>query len=166
MELGIFHRGLNHSFEKVDKKPGMKGAATMKTQRTKADTGHCVLIVEDDTEFSGLLADLLRSRGVEVIEATNSFAALAVVLDQRKGDIGAILTDIHMPQGSGVELVNALSLLHSDIPVYLMTGDPAFDSVRAIGMGARGVFTKPFSPKDAVETIAAVLKRGRIAKTA
>lgn len=118
-----------------------------------------VLIVEDDKEFSALIAEGFRARGHHVLEATNSFEALGLVLGPHRGAIGAILTDVHMPEGSGVELVNALALLKSGIPVYLMTGDAAFDSVRAISLGANGVFNKPFSPRDAIETISAVLKR-------
>jgi two-component system nitrogen regulation response regulator GlnG len=125
-----------------------------------------VLIVEDNKEFSALIAEGLHSRGVQVLEATNSFEALALVLGPHKGDIAAILTDIHMPEGSGIELVSALHLLKSGIPVYLMTGDAAFDSVRAIAMGARGVFNKPFSVKHAVETIVSVLNRQQIRQAA
>jgi DNA-binding response OmpR family regulator len=128
-------------------------------KQNEKDQQKWVLIVEDDKDLSGLIADLLRLRGLEVLEASGSFEALGLVLGQKKGEIGAILTDIHMPEGSGVELVNALHLLKSGIPVYLMTGDPAFDSVRAISLGARGVFQKPFAPKIAVETIVAVLNR-------
>jgi DNA-binding NtrC family response regulator len=118
-----------------------------------------ILIVDDDAEYTSLLAFSFQCRGFKTIDARSATEALALLLGGFTGKVAAVLTDLHMNEGSGPDLARAMGLLRSRVPVYFMTGDPGFDSAEAISLGAEGVLYKPFDIGEAVKKIADAIEQ-------
>lgn len=80
-----------------------------------------ILVVEDDQEVRALAGKILRQLGYSVLEAGNAAEALQAI-DQHKGAIHLILTDVVMPGMAGPELLERVRSVHSGIKVLLMSG--------------------------------------------
>jgi two-component system response regulator HydG len=101
-----------------------------------------VLVVDDDVDLGELLADGLRQRGLDCVYVTGGADARARVACE---DFDAIVTDLSMPEISGLELCQGLGDSRPDIPVIVMTAYGSFDiAVEAIRSGAYDFVTKPF----------------------
>lgn len=100
-----------------------------------------VSIVDDDAGSRGATASLVRSLGL----AVDVFPSAREFLESRSWAMTACLvTDVHMPEISGLELQTRLRVLRPDCPVLVVTGFPT-EAVRemAIEGGAAGFFAKP-----------------------
>jgi two-component system response regulator AtoC len=106
-----------------------------------------LLIVDDDRAMRELLVSLFAEQGYEVCEASCSAEALKLASDT---EFDAVLSDIKMPGGSGIEMMGKLREMRPATPVVLMTAFGSIDSaVEALRAGAVDYITKPFEP-DAV----------------
>jgi two-component system phosphate regulon response regulator PhoB len=118
-----------------------------------------VLVVEDEQPIRDLIAFGLRRAGCDVALAEHSQAALASIGDRRPD---LVLVDWMLPDMSGVELVRTLrrDANTRDIPVIMLTarGEEA-DKVTGLESGADDYVTKPFSARELVARIQAVLRR-------
>jgi two-component system phosphate regulon response regulator PhoB len=118
-----------------------------------------ILVVEDEQPIRDLIAFGLRRAGCDVALAEHSQAALASIGDRRP-DI--VLVDWMLPDMSGLELVRVLrrDANTRDIPVVMLTarGEEA-DKVAGLESGADDYVTKPFSARELVARIQAVLRR-------
>jgi len=86
-----------------------------------AGSGQTVLLVDDDAGVLGTVAEVLKTLGYLVIEASNG----AIALDcyrEHQDEISIVLTDMVMPVMGGVELVQQIRQADSDLPVIMMTG--------------------------------------------
>ncbi len=101
-----------------------------------------ILIVDDDPAMGQMLASMLGDAGYQQTVATSAREALEAA---RQEDFDAVLSDIKMPGGSGVELVGQLREIRAGTPVVLMTAFGSIDSaVDAMRAGAFDYVTKPF----------------------
>jgi phosphate regulon transcriptional regulator PhoB len=120
-----------------------------------------VLIVEDEADIRELLEYSLTREGLEVITAGEGTAALALV---RRKVPDLILLDLMLPGLDGLEICRRLKADDATrgIPVIMVTakGDEA-DVVLGLGLGADDYIAKPFSPKELVARVQAVLRRTR-----
>jgi two-component system, OmpR family, phosphate regulon response regulator PhoB len=118
-----------------------------------------ILVVEDEQPIRDLIAFGLRRAGCDVTLAEHSQAALASIGDRRP-DI--VLVDWMLPDMSGLELIRVLrrDANTRDIPVVMLTarGEEA-DKVAGLESGADDYVTKPFSARELVARIQAVLRR-------
>jgi two-component system phosphate regulon response regulator PhoB len=118
-----------------------------------------ILVVEDEQPIRDLIAFGLRRAGCDVALAEHSQAALASIGDRRP-DI--VLVDWMLPDMSGLELVRVLrrDANTRDIPVVMLTarGEEA-DKVAGLESGADDYVTKPFSERELIARIQAVLRR-------
>ena len=118
-----------------------------------------ILVVEDEQPIRDLIAFGLRRAGCDVALAEHSQAALASIGDRRP-DI--VLVDWMLPDMSGLELVRVLrrDANTRDIPVLMLTarGEEA-DKVAGLESGADDYVTKPFSARELIARIQAVLRR-------
>jgi len=91
-----------------------------------------------------MCAKLLRRRGHSAVIADSSVKALTIV---RSGaDVDAVLSDVQMPNMSGVQLLSELREIDGTLPVILMTGyASALSSAEARSLGATDYLTKPFN---------------------
>jgi DNA-binding NtrC family response regulator len=101
-----------------------------------------VLVVDDDPAMREMLVSLLGESGIRVLTAGSAEEALT---RSREVDFDAVLSDIRMPNKSGVELLGELRESRPDTPVILMTAFGSIDSaVDAMRDGAFDYITKPF----------------------
>ncbi len=116
----------------------------------------CLLIVDDEPEVTNMFARYLEKRGYRIKTAPNALEAVRVC---HKGGIDLILTDYHMPEVSGIELLREVRSTWPDIPVVLMSGQAdmrtALDALRE---HAFDFLSKPIDSKDLVETITQALE--------
>ena len=115
-----------------------------------------VLVVEDEESISDPLSYLLRQEGFEVAIAETGPDAL-VEFDRSGADI--VLLDLMLPGLSGTEVCLALRA-RSSVPVIMLTArDSEIDKVVGLELGADDYVTKPFSARELVARVRAVLRR-------
>ena len=115
-----------------------------------------VLVVEDEESISDPLSYLLRQEGFEVAVAETGPDAL-VEFDRSGADI--VLLDLMLPGLSGTEVCRALRA-RSSVPVIMLTArDSEIDKVVGLELGADDYVTKPFSARELVARVRAVLRR-------
>jgi two-component system response regulator RegX3 len=116
-----------------------------------------VLMVEDEESFSDALSFQLRREGYEVEVAANGNEALTA-FDRNGADI--VLLDLMLPGLSGTEVCRALRA-KSTVPIIMVTArDAEVDKVVGLELGADDYVTKPFSSRELIARIRAVLRRG------
>ncbi len=116
-----------------------------------------VLVVEDEESISEALAFMLRKEGFEVSVASDGAAALDE-FDRAGADL--VLLDLMLPGTSGTEVCRSLRS-RSNVPVIMLTAkDGEIDKVVGLELGADDYVTKPFSMRELVARIRAVLRRG------
>lgn len=116
-----------------------------------------VLVVEDEESFSDALSYMLRREGYEVAVAGSGVDALAM-FDRNGADL--VLLDLMLPGLSGTEVCRALRQ-RSRVPIIIVTArDSEVDKVVGLELGADDYVTKPFSSRELVARIRAVLRRG------
>jgi len=118
-----------------------------------------ILVVEDDAAIRDMISFNLRRSGFEVIEAGDCQNARIQVID-RMPDL--ILLDWMLPDISGVEFARSLAReeLTANIPVIMLTARSAEDDkVRGLDSGVDDYITKPFSARELMARIRAVLRR-------
>ena len=104
-----------------------------------------VLIVEDDNAMAQMCAKLIRRRGHSAVIACSSHDALAIVREAR--DIDIVISDIQMPEMSGLQLLARLRAIDETLPVILMTGYAhLLNPAEVIDQGAADYIMKPFDP--------------------
>src|SRR3954454_4311826 len=115
-----------------------------------------VLVVEDEESFSDALSYMLRKEGFEVSVAATGTSALTE-FDRTGADI--VLLDLMLPEMSGTEVCRQLRS-KSHVPIIMVTArDSEIDKVVGLEIGADDYVTKPYSPRELVARIRAVLRR-------
>jgi two-component system, OmpR family, response regulator RegX3 len=116
-----------------------------------------VLIVEDEESLADPLAFLLRKEGFEATVVADGPTALAE-FDRAGADI--VLLDLMLPGMSGTDVCKQLRL-KSSVPVIMVTArDSEIDKVVGLELGADDYVTKPYSARELIARIRAVLRRG------
>ncbi|MAM58965.1 MAG: phosphate regulon transcriptional regulatory protein PhoB [Salinicola sp.] len=118
-----------------------------------------VLIVDDESSIREMIAVALEMADYRVLEADNAQTGHAMALDQ-KPDL--ILLDWMMPGTSGIELARRLKREEAtaEMPIILLTAKGEEDNkVQGLEAGADDYITKPFSPRELVARLKAVLRR-------
>ncbi|MDH6246331.1 two-component sensory transduction protein RegX [Mycobacterium sp. OTB74] len=116
-----------------------------------------VLIVEDEESLADPLAFLLRKEGFEATVVTDGPSALAE-FDRSGADI--VLLDLMLPGMSGTDVCKQLRA-RSSVPVIMVTArDSEIDKVVGLELGADDYVTKPYSARELIARIRAVLRRG------
>ncbi|MGD8118203.1 response regulator [Vibrio sp. Hep-1b-8] len=114
-----------------------------------------ILLIDDDTELTSLLKEVLSFEGFDVSEANNGEEGLARLSD----DIDLILLDVMMPKLNGME---TLKRLREDwqTPVLMLTAKgEEIDRVIGLELGADDYLPKPFSDRELLARIRAILRR-------
>ena len=115
-----------------------------------------ILIVEDEASFSEALEFLLGKEGFSVVTADNGAEALRK-FDQ--GGIDLVLLDLMIPEVSGTEVCRQIRS-KSRVPIIMLTAkDSEVDKVVGLEIGADDYVTKPYSSRELVARIRAVLRR-------
>ena len=115
-----------------------------------------ILIVDDDPHIRQLLAFAFTKAGMATIEAADGEAALAQFAGHAPH---LIILDINMPRMDGLEVCRRLRA-SSDVPIlFLSSRDDEIDRVLGIELGGDDYVAKPFSPREVVARVAAILRR-------
>jgi two-component system OmpR family response regulator len=115
-----------------------------------------ILVADDDPHIRQLLVFALAKAGLDTIEAADGEAALAAVAAHRPD---LLVLDINMPRMDGIEVCRRLRAA-GDLPIlFLSSRDDEIDRVLGIELGADDYVTKPFSPREVVARVMAILRR-------
>ena len=115
-----------------------------------------ILIADDDPHIRQLLVFALAKAGLDTIEAGDGEATLAAA-EASSPDL--IVLDINMPRMDGIEVCRRLRAT-SEVPIlFLSSRDDELDRVLGIELGADDYVTKPFSPREVVARVMAILRR-------
>jgi two-component system phosphate regulon response regulator PhoB len=118
-----------------------------------------ILVVEDEPAIQELIAFNLKSAGYEVLRAENAELAMQMI-NEVLPDL--VLLDWMLPKMSGVEFANILrqEARTKTIPIIMLTARvDENDKIKGLDVGADDYMTKPFSPRELVARIKAVLRR-------
>lgn len=123
------------------------------------DTPDHILIVDDDAEIRGLLSKYLLKNGLRVTAVADG-RAMWQALDA--GRIDLIVLDLMLPGEDGLTLCRNLRAKASDIPVIMLTArGEETDRIVGLEMGADDYLAKPFSARELLARIKAILRRAR-----
>ena len=116
-----------------------------------------VLVIEDEESFRDALQFMLSREGFDVILAPNGTEGMKL-FDTKDPDI--VLLDLMLPEVSGTEVCKYIRT-KSNVPVIMLTAkDTEIDKVVGLELGADDYVTKPFSTRELLARIKAVLRRG------
>ena len=117
-----------------------------------------ILIADDDANLRSLVKTYAELEGYECLQAENGKAAIDAV---RENNLDIVVLDVMMPEMDGFEALSRLRE-ESGIPVILLTArSEEYDKLYGFNLGADDYLAKPFSPKELMARIRAVLKRGK-----
>ena len=123
-----------------------------------SDLASRVLLIDDDARLPELLTSYLEQNGVSLSHAADGPRGLAAL---EQGAYDAVLLDVMMPGMDGLEVVKRVRA-KSNVPVIMLTarGDET-DRVVGLELGADDYVAKPFSPRELLARLKAVLRRSR-----
>jgi DNA-binding response OmpR family regulator len=115
-----------------------------------------ILVVDDEPKIATLARDYLEHAGFAVLTAGDGQSALATIR-QRRPDL--VVLDLGLPGMDGLDLTRELRR-DSTIPIVMLTArDDELDKLLGLELGADDYLTKPFSPRELVARVRAVLRR-------
>ncbi|MFT5700696.1 MAG: DNA-binding response OmpR family regulator [Desulforhopalus sp.] len=115
-----------------------------------------ILIVEDDKNTSNLVATYLQREGFTTIVAYDGERALTLA---RLKKPGFVILDVMLPKVDGWEICRELRKV-SDVPILMLTArEEEIDRILGLSLGADDYVVKPFSPRELVERVKAILRR-------
>ena len=120
-----------------------------------------VLIVEDEARIAQLVRDYLERAGFKTVAASDGKAALQAVSRERPD---LVILDLRLPDMDGLDVSRVLRR-GSAVPIIMLTArDEESDKLLGLELGADDYVTKPFSPKELVARVRAVLRRWDLAR--
>lgn len=115
-----------------------------------------ILVVDDDPRLRELVSITLERAGYDVVTARDGQMALTCALREQPA---LIVLDVGLPELDGLEVCRRLRA-RSDVPILFLTArDDEIDRILGLELGADDYVTKPFSPRELVARIKAILKR-------
>jgi two-component system alkaline phosphatase synthesis response regulator PhoP len=116
-----------------------------------------ILIIEDEEDIVRGLTDNLEMEGYEVISSTNGEEGIKLAINEAPS---LIILDLMLPDMDGIDVIKSLK---RDIPVIILTAKTQeIDKVLGLEMGADDYITKPFSVRELLSRIKAVLRRNKL----
>jgi two-component system alkaline phosphatase synthesis response regulator PhoP len=115
-----------------------------------------VLVVDDERQIAEIARDYLRHAGFAVITAADGVAALTMARAERPD---LVVLDLALPRMDGLDVAKTLRR-ESAVPIIMLTARvEEADRLRGLELGADDYITKPFSPRELVARVRAVLRR-------
>ncbi|MBA4537098.1 response regulator transcription factor [Bacillus aquiflavi] len=116
-----------------------------------------VLVVDDEQSIVTLLSYNLEQAGFKVVTAMDGEAGKRMALEQK---LDLIILDLMLPKLDGIEVCKELRQQKVSTPILMLTAkDDEFDKVLGLELGADDYMTKPFSPRELVARVKAILRR-------
>lgn len=122
-----------------------------------SDAAYTILIAEDDDSIRQVLTDVLTTAGYEVLAAEEGLSAIRIV---RGCNFDLALLDVAMPGADGFQVLKVMSEERPGIPVIMLTArGEEEDRIQGLKLGADDYIVKPFSIRELLARIEAVLRR-------
>jgi putative two-component system response regulator len=116
-----------------------------------------ILVIDDDAVVRDVIGEMLAVGGYEVVTAATAAEALELFVDE---EVELVVSDIVMPDLSGLELLDAMRLHRPSLPIVLVTGANTRDNLsEALTRGADGLVAKPFTQAELQEAVEKALDR-------
>ena len=116
-----------------------------------------VILIDDDEELLELLTEYLSSGGLDIITASSGKEGL-LLLEEEKADLAVL--DVMMPGMDGFEVLKVISKEYPSLPVILLTArSEELDRVLGLELGADDYLVKPFSSRELLARIKAIVRR-------
>ena len=116
-----------------------------------------VLVIDDDAVVRDVIGEMLMAAGYGVVTAGTAAEALELFMDD---EIRLVVSDIVMPDVSGLELLEAMRLHRPSLPIVLVSGDNTRDNLsEALMRGADGLVAKPFTSAELQDAVEKALDR-------
>lgn len=126
-----------------------------------------ILLVDDERAIRQPLVYEMRQSGFTVSQAENGKQALQILADSVKNEspVDIIVTDIQMPNFSGLDLLEIIRKKGVTIPVLIISGHGTKEAVERIGKlgGCAGIIVKPFAPQDLLDRVRKILSQEQAA---
>ncbi len=121
-----------------------------------------ILMIDDDTRLSGMVAEFLGTRGLEVVTRADAATGLA---ELARGGFAALVLDLMLPDQDGFEVCRRVRAT-SQVPILMLTarGDEE-DRIVGLELGADDYLPKPFNPRELLARLRAILRRQRSAQS-
>lgn len=117
-----------------------------------------ILIVEDEPSIVTLIKYNLEKEGFTTEVAMNGEDAIKIA--ESNPEIDLIVLDLMLPKMDGIEVCKTLRMNQNFVPIIMLTAkDAEYDKIHGLEMGADDYLTKPFSPKELIARINAILRR-------
>lgn len=107
-----------------------------------------ILVVDDETDLRDIVASELEFMGAKVFQAENILNAQKILSEEK---IDLIISDIRMPGGTGIDLLNIIKARNESAPVILITGFADITTEDAFDKGAEALMNKPFKLDDLIK---------------
>lgn len=118
-----------------------------------------ILVVEDEVSIQKMIAYDLRQANYQVEQALDGLSGYNIASSE---SFDLVLLDVMLPKKSGIDICKQLRADGVQVPIILLTAlDDEFDKITGLNAGADDYITKPFSPRELVARIKAVLRRQR-----
>lgn len=115
-----------------------------------------ILVVDDEILIRNVINEYLKKEGFEYIEAENGEQAINII---KKEDVDLIIMDIMMPRLDGFSAAKEIKKI-KDIPIIMLSArKEEYDKLTGFDLGIDDYVTKPFSPKELIARVKAVLSR-------
>jgi|YNPBryantNP2012_1023418.scaffolds.fasta_scaffold100858_1 DNA-binding NtrC family response regulator len=114
-----------------------------------------ILVVDDDDGILSLLKNCMEGMGISVDTARNGVEAIRL---WRAGTYGLIMTDVVYMYSGGIDLVQQIRAVDSEIPILVMTGYGEEVAQEAVAAGANHILLKPFHLFEVRELVARMLR--------
>src|SRR5438270_7796062 len=119
--------------------------------------GSRIVVIEDEPAIRRGVVDALRATGYQVTEAADGARGLAEAVRQ---DVDLVLLDLLLPKCDGLEILAQVRKVRPTLPVIILTALGTEDNrVRGLKMGADDYVVKPFSARELLARVEAVLRR-------
>ena len=121
-----------------------------------ASAKNTALVVDDNPHILSLEREILEREGFMVLQASNGEDALDIIA---ANPLSLVLLDVTLPNMDGLTVCQQVRKF-SQVPIFVLTGRPSEEGrVRALELGADDYVTKPFSVKELVVRVRAVLRQ-------
>jgi two-component system NtrC family response regulator len=122
-----------------------------------------ILIVDDESNYQLVLSQMLEAEGFQVLTAGSGEEAYQVFLEHPETDV--ILTDMTMPNGSGIELLERVKERNPEVPVIMLTAHGTVQlAVKAMKEGAFDYLTKPYKNEELTRTVFKAMELSRLGR--
>jgi DNA-binding response OmpR family regulator len=119
---------------------------------------HRLLIIDDDTRLAEMLVEYLAPEGIELTAVASGVQGLR---SAQRENYDLIILDVMLPGLSGFDLLKQIRLHHATPIIFLTARNTEIDRVLGLEIGADDYVAKPFSPRELLARLKAVLRRSR-----